>query len=362
VRAGRALALFTTLLSTALPRVGSAQSQPAAEKAFTEGQALVAAKKPDEAAEKFQAVVDAEPTFAPGWYALAAARRRAGQCSKAVPAYRRYAEMQPQEIEPYYGLGLCLREGGDKKGAAEALAHYVAEEKRPTSQRWVEHARSVLAELAGDVPASGPATPVAPKPAVARSTPSTPKTASSPPAHGASPSEAPAGAEAGGARASAAAGPYADAQSLRDRGHIDEAIAKFRQAISADPTHMAARAALGELFLKIRRDDEAISVFRNAVERNPGYPLAWYELGFALRIRGRLSESIEAYQHYIKLRPTDPDPYFGLARALQKLGRNQAAVNAYQTYVSMEKRPTEQKWVHAAEAQIRVLAATAATH
>ena len=37
-----------------------------------------------EAAERFEAVTKDEPDFAPGWYALAAARRRAGQCDLAI--------------------------------------------------------------------------------------------------------------------------------------------------------------------------------------------------------------------------------------------------------------------------------------
>jgi len=320
----RTVAMLATLAWAA---AAAAQTQPAAQKAFAEGQALVSEKKSAEAADKFDEVVAADPGFAPGWYALAAARRRAGQCDRAIVAYRRYAKLQPAEIEPYYGLGLCLRDAGDSKGAADALSRYVSQEKRPESQRWVEHARKVLAEL--EPPAHPDAAAKTPAP------------------------EAPA-AKSDGAP-SPAAGVYSEAQSLRDRGHIEEAISKFRQAITTDPTYMPARAALGELLIKIRRDDEAITVFRNAVDRSPGYPLAWYELAFALRVRGRLPEAVEAYKRYIKLRPSDPDPYFGLARTLQKLGKTQDAVKAYETYLSLEKRPSEEKWVKLANAQLAAL-------
>jgi tetratricopeptide (TPR) repeat protein len=351
----------------AFAATAAAQSQPAAQKAFSEGQALAAEKRSAEAAEKFDEVVAADPAFAPGWYALAAARRRAGQCDKAIPAYRRYAKLQPQEIEPYYGLGLCLRDAQDKKGALEALSRYVAQEKRPEAQRWVEHARKVLADLepapAKPTPAATPTpTPTAPtKPGVASTSPPPPPrvAAAKPTAPPPPPAPAPATPDTPPAKTdngpSPAAAAYNEAQSLRDRGHIEEAIAKFRQAISTDPSHMASRAALGELLIKIRRDDEAITVFRGAVEKNPSYPLAWYELAFALRVRGRLPEAVEAYRRYIKLRPTDPDPYFGLGRALQKLGKTQEAVKAYETYVSLEKRPTEEKWVKLATDQIAAL-------
>jgi tetratricopeptide (TPR) repeat protein len=348
------LALCLLMCATA-----EAQTQPAAQKAFAEGQALFAAKHPAEAAEKFEVVVAAEPAFAPGWYALAGARRRAGQCDRAIPAYRRYAALQPRETEPYYGLGLCLKAVDDRKAAIEALTRYVNEEKRPETQRFVEHARGVLAELAEDKPAgrpSAPSAPTSPPPATAAG-----KTSSSPwPSSGPSPSSPPpsetpslgAGTDSGPSPAAAA---YNEAQSLRDRGHIEEAIGKFRQAITTDPSHMASRAALGELLIKIRRDDEAITVFRGAVDKNPSYALAWYELAFALRVRGRMPEAVEAYKRYIKLRPTDPDPYFGLARALQKLGRTQEAVRAYETYVGMEKRPSEERWVKQATAELQAL-------
>jgi tetratricopeptide (TPR) repeat protein len=334
------------LMSLFLSGTAAAQTSPAAQADFSRGQALVTAKKPADAAERFEVVTKAEPDFAPGWYWLGVSRRRAGQCELAIPAYRRYAQMQPDEPEPYYGLGLCLKDAGQLASAAQALRRYVDLEKRPSSEKWVEHARGVIVEIgnAPDAPvtrttaAAKPATPEAKGPAPTTVTPS----------GGAAPTAAP---------DSPAAPLYAKAQQLRDTGHIDESVAKFREAIATDPKHMVARAALGELLLKIRRDSEAIDVFRAAVRVDPQYSLAWYELAYACRVRGRMPEAVDAYEHYIKLRPTDPDPYYGLARALQKLGNKDAARKAYEQYVSMEKRPTEQKWIDAASAELRTLAA-----
>jgi tetratricopeptide (TPR) repeat protein len=339
VNRSRALGLLTSLF---LSGTAAAQTSPSAQADFSRGQALVTAKKPADAAERFEAVTKAEPNFAPGWYWLGVSRRRAGQCELAIPAYRRYAQMLPDEPEPYYGLGLCLKDAGQLKSAAQALRRYVDLEKRPSSEKWVEHARGVIAEIgdAPDAPTTG--TAASPKPVT-------------PEAKG----PAPAGAKPAGGVApdSPAASLYAKAQQLRDTGHIEESIAKFKEAIAADANHMVARAALGELLLKIRRDSEAIDVFRSAVHVDPQYALAWYELAYAFRVRGRMPEAVDAYEHYIKLRPIDPDPYYGLARALQKLGKKDAARKAYEQYVSMEKRPTEQKWIDAASAELRTLAA-----
>ncbi len=157
----------------------------------------------------------------------------------------------------------------------EALKHYVAIEKQPGS-KWVEKAREILKDLSAEAtPAAG---------ATAASAPAT---------TGAKPV----------AKTAPAGSPFAEAQALRDHGQIDGAIAKYQQAIAADPKHMPARAALGELLLKVHRDDEAIEVFRAALDKNPAFAAALYDLAFALRVRDRPAEAVDAYQRYIKLRP-----------------------------------------------------------
>jgi tetratricopeptide (TPR) repeat protein len=341
------VAILLTAIPAGVTLVASdaAAASPASEAAYAEGQTLLSAKKLAEAADKFEAAVAADPGYASAWYSLAVARRRMSQCTGAIAAYRRYAALEPDKSEPYYGLGLCLRETGDRPGAIEALKHYIAIEKQPASQRWVENARSILVEL-GATATAAPPPPVAAvaKPSAARPADAKPadvKPAAAKPAAPAAPTGS----------------PFAEAQALRERGHLDEAIAKYQQAVAADPKHMPSRAALGELLLKIHREDEAIEVFRAALDKNPSYPLALYDLAFALRVRDRPAEAVDAYQRYIKLRPNDPDAYYGLGRALQHLGRKAEAKKAYQTYVSMEKRPGERRWVESAQTQLRTLVA-----
>jgi tetratricopeptide (TPR) repeat protein len=115
----------------------------------------------------------------------------------------------------------------------------------------------------------------------------------------------------------------------------------------ARPAHSAARTALGELLLKIRRDDEAITVLRAAVDKNPAYSLAWYDLAFALRVRGQHAPP-STLRALHQAEAGDPDPYYGLGRALQHLGRAADARRAFETYLSMEKRPSERRWVESA--------------
>jgi protein O-mannosyl-transferase len=322
---------FVLLLALAGP---ARAATPASEAAYAEGQTLLASKHLPEAAQKFEAAVASDPGSAAAWYALAVARRKMGQCTSAIAAYRRYALLQPEKPEPYYGLGLCLRETGDKAAAVEALKRYVAMEKDPASQKWVDNAREILSELS---PREAPS---------------------------AAPPAAPAATGEGGRGGSLAAKPetdkpssgeLAEARTLRDRGHIDEAITKYQQAIAADPKRLAVRTTLGELLLQVHRDDEAIDVFRATLDRNPTYLQALYDLAFALRVRDRQAEAVDAYQRYIKLRPNDPDAYYGLARALQKLGRQADAKKAYENYLALEKRQGERRWIASAQTQLRTL-------
>ena len=184
-----------------------------------------------------------DPTSPPGWYALALAARRAGNCTEAIPAYRRYAALRATEAEPYFGLGLCLRDTGDRPAAVTAFKRFLELEHRPGQEKWIETAKGAIAALEAPPPPAG-----------------------------------------------GAAAAYEEAQRLRDRGQVEAALKRFADAAALDPDLIVARAAWGELLLKVHREKDAVPVFRGAVERNPQYPLAWYELAFALRETGAVRE------------------------------------------------------------------------
>jgi tetratricopeptide (TPR) repeat protein len=332
-------------------------------------------------------VTRARPDFAPGWFALALAARRAGRCADAIPAYRRYAELQPADAEPYFGLGLCLRDTGQRAAAVTALQRFVALERRPGQEKWLEAARSLIAGLepaAVSAPAVGAAgtsagTGTAPPPlpplpiaggtaGVKASTGATTTTNST--TTGSTTTSRSTSRSTSGSTATATAtgtgtgkgnGAYQEAQRLRDTGKVEAALKKFGEVVALDPDLIAARAAWGELLIKIHREGEAIGVLRAAVERNPDYPLAWYELAFALRETGRFAEAVEAYRRYIALRPGDPDPHYGVARALQKLGRDDEAARSFAAYVAMENRPGEERWITSARAELAALNQRGAT-
>jgi predicted Zn-dependent protease len=275
---------------------------------YDEGQALLGQKRYAEAVDKLRPVTAAHPDFAAGWYALALAARRAGNCTEAIPAYRRYAALRATEAEPYFGLGLCLRDTDDRPAAAAAFKRFLELEHRPGQEKWIETAKATIATLEAPPPPAG-----------------------------------------------GAAAAYEEAQRLRDRGQVEAALKRFADAVALDPDLIVARAAWGELLLKVHREKDAVPVFRGAVERNPQYPLAWYELAFALCETAQYASAIDAYRRYVVLRPADPDPHYGIGRALHAIGRDEEARRSFETYVKMENRASEQRWVAAARRAIAAL-------
>jgi len=286
------------------PPVAAALAPPG----YDEGQTLLGQKRYAEAVEKLRPITVARPDFAAAWYALALAARRAGDCAEAIPAYRRYAALRGNEAEPYFGLGLCLRDTGDRPAAVAAFKRFLELEHRPGQEKWLETAKGAIASLEAPPPPAG-----------------------------------------------GAAAAYEEAQRLRDSGKIEAALKRFADAVALDPDLIAARAAWGELLIKVHREADAVPVFRSAVERNPQYPLAWYELAFALRETRQYAGAVDAYRRYMALRPADPDPHYGIARALRLLGRDDEARRSFVTYVAMESRPAEARWVATAKRAIAEL-------
>ena len=100
------------------------------------------------------------PSSALSWYDLAYCYRKTGQNREAADAYRQYAALRPGSPDPYYGLGVALRALGDTDGARKAFETYLALEKRPSEQRWIDKARQELAAMAPKPVVVAPPKPV----------------------------------------------------------------------------------------------------------------------------------------------------------------------------------------------------------
>ncbi len=111
------------------------------------GRAYLRLRRYRDALAPLRAATEHDRRFAPAWYDLAHASRRAGEKAEAVAAFRRYIELRPDDADPYYGLGQTLKALGDASGALTALRSYVTRERRPAQQSWVAKARRDIEAL-----------------------------------------------------------------------------------------------------------------------------------------------------------------------------------------------------------------------
>lgn len=87
------------------------------------------------------------PNRAFAWYTLAYAYRRTKRYEYAALAYEMYIDLRPREATPYFGLGMARLRLHDPNGARAAFERYIAMERDPARQAFVEQARRELHTL-----------------------------------------------------------------------------------------------------------------------------------------------------------------------------------------------------------------------
>lgn len=307
-----ALAWLVLFLSFAAP--ARAQKSPTGQAAFLRAQRDLVKEDVTDAAVEMETAVRFEPRFAFGWYLLASTSRRAGDCDRAVAAYRRYLELRPREPDPLFGIGLCLESIGDLEGAIASLRRYAELATRTDAAEFVEQARKRIAALERL------------RPRAAQDV-----------------------ATDGGAAASAGSGAGGAA------GGSGTPAVGAAQALPTDPA--TTHASIGAQLITEHKFNEAVEELRNAVKISPAGADAWYKLAFALRQASQPGEAVKAYRRYITLKPEDPDPYYSLGQVLLASGRPDDALLTLRAYVKTEHRKTELRWVAKARAEIARLEA-----
>jgi tetratricopeptide (TPR) repeat protein len=71
---------------------------------------------------------------------------------------------------------------------------------------------------------------------------------------------------------------YDEGDKLKDAGKLDEAVAKFNEALGVDPNYALAHSALAVVLQKLGRHDEAIAHARKVCEIEPNDPFSFTAL------------------------------------------------------------------------------------
>jgi tetratricopeptide (TPR) repeat protein len=124
---------------------------------------------------------------------------------------------------------------------------------------------------------------------------------------------------------------------LNDNGEMDEAIAKFRDAISKYPKRSSAYIAWGFVLENRKRYDEALEKYRIARSFNDrGAAVALNNQGSVLLSQNRFEEAITKFRDAIGLDSKLALAYKNWGYALHQQGLDNEAVNKFQTALTLD--------------------------
>jgi len=118
-------------------------------------------------------------------------------------------------------------------------------------------------------------------------------------------------------------------------------LAVIHLALAASPAawarsdHAIRRNNFGAELLRQGKLREAIAEFRQAVTADPGYAAAWRNLGFALDKQGQVDDAVAAYQKALQLEP-EPKTHNNLGVLYDKQGRSAEAIQEFEKALKLD--------------------------
>ena len=123
---------------------------------------------------------------------------------------------------------------------------------------------------------------------------------------------------------------------LAKRGHLDQAMEHYREALRFRPDYMEAHANLSAALAARGRRDEAFAHCQKALEIKPHSAMAHHNMAAALADLGRLGEALRYYQKAIDIDPDYVQSRMNFAALLTTQGRIKEAAAQYQKVLEIE--------------------------
>jgi Flp pilus assembly protein TadD len=134
----------------------------------------------------------------------------------------------------------------------------------------------------------------------------------------------------------------ARAESLKDQGRVEEAIARYREFAHSDPNNFEGQRKLGAALLESGRVADALPPLGRAVALQPKSAAAHYSLGYGLLQLQRFSEAEREFQQALALDPGYATAQYGLGLAQWAGGQHDEATRTFREGV--------RRWPGSAEA------------
>src|SRR5207253_4462170 len=106
---------------------------------------------------------------------------------------------------------------------------------------------------------------------------------------------------------------------------LDDAIARLRTIVAADPRNPVFRGSLARALRKKGDVGAAITLYQEAIAIAPDDPETWYNLAVALQEAGRAKEGAIAIREAIRRDPNRPEAHNALGIAYSEEGNLRAA-------------------------------------
>ena len=103
------------------------------------------------------------------------------------------------------------------------------------------------------------------------------------------------------------------ADDLRERGKLDEAISAYREAIRLVPAFGTLNLVVGDMLFKLQRPAEAAEAYRAVLGIVPDHERAWSSLGQCQLLLGQYEEAFTSFEKALEIAPNDVEANYYLA-------------------------------------------------
>ena len=125
------------------------------------------------------------------------------------------------------------------------------------------------------------------------------------------------------------------AESLAQAGKIDEAIERYREALSVWPYLTEGWAQIGRLYLNLKDFTRAQVALERAMESNPGAPEILNDLGVANLFQNKIAKAHELFEAVTEIDPGYAPSYFNIALCHLARKDQAAAIDSLNQYLRL---------------------------
>jgi predicted O-linked N-acetylglucosamine transferase (SPINDLY family) len=132
-----------------------------------------------------------------------------------------------------------------------------------------------------------------------------------------------------------------DALRHHQAGNLDEAVDRYRQALTIDGSLPQAHNNLGNALFQQGKRDQAAAHYRQALRLRPNYVQAHSNLGNALRLEGRMDIAESHCRQALRLRPDFVEAHINLGIILAEQKKLDLAITCFRRAVEIDPRIPE---------------------